>query len=80
MSLPSRVLNIIGLALGVIGAGLIWKYGLPADVNRSGQARLVVNQVNQSEINKARRFDRKSGIGFALLIIGFILQAISNLF
>ena len=78
MSLPAKILNVTGLLFGVIGAGLIWKYGLPPSVDRQGHQHLITEQVNQDEIDKARRFDKRSGIGFALLILGFILQAISD--
>lgn len=78
MTKVGALVNTIGLALGVAGAGLIWKFGLPPDVDRHGYDYIIAEQENEDEKDKARRYDKRSGIGFALLILGFIVQAIGN--
>jgi hypothetical protein len=69
----------IGLILDIIGAYLIFKYGLPEEVSKTGSINLVLEKVEPKEVEKAKKFDRLSKIGFYLLILGFIFQLISSL-
>ncbi len=73
-----RLVNSLGLIFDIIGAYLVWHYGLPPDVNRRGTRRLLLEGVDQAEIQKAKRFDFRSSVGFVCLIIGFALQLVSN--
>lgn len=74
----SDVVNSIGLAMDIFGAILLWKYGLPAAINRDGLEVITVSQVNEAEVAKAKKYDRWSQLGVTLLIAGFIFQLISN--
>jgi hypothetical protein len=76
MSSAAKLASTVGLLLAVIGAGLIWKFGLPMDVDREGRVYRITTEVDHQEMAKARRYDRRSGFGFALIIAGFILQAL----
>jgi hypothetical protein len=75
----AAITNTAGLAVSTVGAGLIWKFGLPAKLDREGHQRIILEQIDEEEKAKAARFDRRSGFGFGLLIVGFIIQAVSNL-
>ena len=72
------------LPLGTLlnSAGLLWKYGLPAGIDRLGQSFLLLESDNQAEVELAKRHDRLSRIGIVLLAIGFAigfaLQLASN--
>ena len=73
-------LSPVGLLLDVIGAILIYLYGLPEEISRKGTVYIVAEEVDDSEKIKVTNYDRKSKIGFYFLIIGFLLQFLSALF
>jgi hypothetical protein len=75
-----KLLSPIGLIMDIIGAFLIFKYGLPEEISRSGSGFLVFEKDNPEEKALAAKFDRLSKIGFRLLILGFTLQLIPSLF
>lgn len=72
------ILNSIGLGLDIIGAVLIFIYGLPAPVKRGGIESLDLIKIDEDEKRKALFYDRMSAVGLGLLITGFSLQLISN--
>jgi hypothetical protein len=69
----------VGLVLDVIGAILIFKYGLPADVSRKGYTCIVAEEEDETEKAKAKMYDRCSKTGFNLLILGFVFQFIASI-
>ena len=69
-----------GLILDILGAVLIYKYGLPEEVSRTGSIVRVVEEEDETEIIKAKKYDEYSRIGFWLLILGFIFQLISSIY
>jgi len=74
----SLVINSLGLALDVVGAFLIYKFGLPPQIDREGTVYLVTEEVDETEKQKAKQFDVRSELGIKLLIAGFLLQLVSN--
>lgn len=68
-----------GLVLDIAGALALWKYGLPAPVNRGGVQHLILEQIDEVEAATARRFERRSRWGLVLLGLGFVLQFAGNL-
>ena len=74
----SAWVNSLGLLLDVVGVILIWKFGLPEDINRSGAGHLLLEGTDESERKRAARYDRLSKIGLTLLVSGFLLQLVSN--
>ena len=74
----SNIVNSIGLVCDIIGALLIWRYGLPEAISRVGVVYRSVTQVDPTEIDKARRYDCIARCGIALLVGGFALQLVSN--
>lgn len=74
----SNIINSIGLVSDIIGAVLIWRYGLPESISRTGAINLILEQADEIEAAKARRYDCIARCGLALLIGGFVLQLISN--
>jgi len=71
-------INSAGLVLDIVGALLLWKYGLPEAINRDGAVHLVLEQTSTEEIAKARYYDGIAKIALTLLILGFALQLLSN--
>jgi len=72
------LISSIGLILDIIGAIIIFRFGLPENISRTGNQYIVTSRKDQSEIDKAKLYDFMSLIGISLLIIGFILQGIAN--
>lgn len=71
-------INSLGLLMDIVGAVLLWKYGLPEALSREGHSCLILEQVDETEKAKAASYDRWSRAGLGLLIAGFALQLISN--
>lgn len=72
----------IGLVLDIIGALLLFRYGLPQEVSRSGYAVLIAEgypESEEAERKKARHYDRMGHLGLGLLVFGFVLQLVGNL-
>jgi hypothetical protein len=76
----SKVLNSIGLLLDISGAYLLFKFGLPEEIRRSGAIALALEQVDEAEAAKAKCYDRRGKFGLGLLVVGFVLQLLSNFF
>jgi hypothetical protein len=72
------LVNSAGLVLDIAGAVLVWRYGLPAAISRTGAIHLILEQRDEAEIAKARRHDTIARRGIGLLIAGFGLQLLSN--
>lgn len=68
------MMNIIGLILNILGTGLIFWFGIPADVRRKGESCLLLESTDYTEIKKAKFYDMMSSLGFLCLIVGFIFQ------
>jgi len=75
----SKLVNSIGLILDILGALLIFRFGLPEKISRTGSSALLLEGTDEAEIEKAKCFDRITRLGIGLLIAGFALQLISNL-
>lgn len=71
-------INTLGLFFDIFGAGLLFKFGLPENISRSGAINLIAEQTDEEEKKKATRYDMWGKIGLSALMFGFVLQAISN--
>jgi hypothetical protein len=72
-------LNIKGLLLDIFGVVILFLFGLPPSINKKGHINLVLEQVDNNEIAKARRYEKISYFGLTLILLGFLFQLISNL-
>jgi hypothetical protein len=68
------IVNSTGLLLGFSGTILIWRFGLPQSVSRSGMTFLAIEELDTDEIKKARKFDRLSNLGICLIASSYLLQ------
>ena len=75
----ARLLTAVGLSLDLSGALLLWKYGLPEALRRGGSINLVCEQRDDSEISKARLYDRWATAALCLISAGFGLQLLATL-
>lgn len=73
-----KIINSIGLCFDIIGAMLVWIFGLPPDVRKGGYGFLIASK-SEKEAKKATIYNCFSILGMALLILGFILQLMSNI-
>ncbi len=76
----AKILNSGGLILDICGVVLLFKYGLPADISRTGATYIITEQRDEAEVERARKYDRLGHLGLALLIGGFVFQLASNFF
>lgn len=74
----ANCVNSLGLVLDIIGAFLLWKFGLPANISRGGHGRIIMETRDEAEAAKAEQYDRLGNWGMLLLGIGFLLQLVSN--
>jgi len=66
----SSLVNSLGLIFDIIGAILLWRFGLPEQINRAGTSRLLLPGVDKAEIQKAKWYDHMAKWGLSLLILG----------
>ena len=76
----AKTLNSIALILSVIGTGLVWKYGLPSEVDEDG-ASILTFRLSEEETNnnkkKWRRYLNLNRTGLGLIMLGFFLQLLA---
>jgi hypothetical protein len=72
------IVNSLGLLFGALGAFLIWKFGLPASIDRAGAIHIITEQRDEEEVKLAKKYDFRSGVGFWLIILSFLFQLVSN--
>lgn len=73
----ANVVSSTGLVLDIVGVALIFKYGLSADVSKTGADYLVWGGGSE-ETREYRHYKRMSRIGLGCLMVGFALQLASN--
>lgn len=72
------LINSVGLLFDVVGAFLIFRFGVATIIDTGGRDIVVGGQIGNEEAAKIYRHKRLSKIGLGLLLFGFILQFISN--
>ena len=73
-----HAINSVGLCLDIAGAILVWKFGLPESISRTGAAFLQADPVDVAEKRRAERYDLWASFGIGLLVAGFVSQLVSN--
>ena len=76
----SDIVSSIGLAFDIVGVVILFKYGLPAEVRKTGGFILGwgTDEPNEKAEREYRFYKRMSRIGLGSLILGFGLQIVSN--
>jgi hypothetical protein len=73
------VLNSIGLVLDIFGVVLLFKFGLPEEIRRTGASFVIIEETDEAEVTRAMLYDRLGRLGLGLLILGFTFQLTANL-
>ncbi|GHN02370.1 hypothetical protein WSM22_38590 [Cytophagales bacterium WSM2-2] len=78
----SNWFTLIGLVFDIVGALLLFKYGLPSKVKEMGSAFGGGPEADEEEKERLaynRKIEIMANTGLVLLILGFVLQFIANL-
>jgi hypothetical protein len=76
----ANIVNAFGLVSDIVGACLIFRYGLPKWIPRDNE-QLIVDGGNVSDPEPETKLDsytKYNRIGLVFLITGFLLQLISD--
>ncbi len=76
--IASKAVTATGLTFDLVGALLLWRYGLPEAVSRDGSIRLICEQRDDAEAAKARRYDCLATVALCLITTGFGLQLLAT--
>lgn len=71
-------INSLGLIFDIIGVLILFKYGLPSNVSKNGEVGMTFLTKDNEDEKKYKKYKFRSNIGLIIIIIGFILQIISN--
>ena len=71
------VINSVGLVFDIGGVVLLFRYGLPENVSKTGATFLSLSR-NEEAVNKWKRYKKISYLALGLLVSGFSLQLVSN--
>lgn len=73
-----KAVTSLGLVLDIVGVLMLWRFGLPENVDRKGDEYWITGNKHPDEIAKAKKYDRLSLAAICLIVIGFILQITSQ--
>ncbi len=72
--MESRILNTIGLSLVLVGLALLYYFGLPPSVDPTGAVRIIVENTEDEEIAKVKRYRLWSQTSIILIAVGLLFQ------
>jgi hypothetical protein len=70
----------IGLVLDIFGVVLLFLYGLPPQISRTGTTYVTTEEIDEEEKKQAKKYVFRSWVALGLLVTGFLLQLIGNIF
>ena len=74
----SNIINSAGLVIDIIGVVLIFFFGISPMIDSEGSVFITLEQRDELEIRKAKKYKCISRFGLILIALGFIAQIISN--
>ena len=74
MTICSKILNSVGLVLVIVGCILLYRFGLPPAFDPSGASFLLLEESDEANIAKGKRYRWWGRCGIALVGIGSGLQ------
>jgi hypothetical protein len=76
--ISTTTLNTLGLLFDLFGVLLLFKFGLPSDIDKNGSIGIILEQEDEDEKKKWIQYNFWSKTGLGFISLGFILQIISN--
>ena len=73
----SDYITSLGLALDIFGAILLFLFGLPPDFDPLGRRFITLEQTDEAEREKGKRYRFWGRFGLGLLIAGFFAQLVA---
>jgi uncharacterized protein YjeT (DUF2065 family) len=74
MNKKAQIINTVGLGLVVGGCLLLYCFGLPPQVNPSGESLILLEKKDEAQIAKGKRYGWLGRFGIFLVAIGSALQ------
>jgi len=74
----SATINSIGLGLDIVGATLLLFFWVAPQTAFAGQVATNEFEYNERDRKKLKRMKWVAWLGFGLMILGFVLQLVSN--
>jgi hypothetical protein len=74
-----RILNIVGLALNMIGVLILFRWGMPFRMTTGGRISLVLEQTDAGAAMLDQIYAICGWVGLVMLIIGTLLQIVAAL-
>ena len=75
----SRMFNLIGLALTLVGVLILFRWGMPFHVPTGGAVALITEGGDRREIALERIYTVIGYVGLVALIAGTVLQMVATL-
>jgi hypothetical protein len=75
----SRVFNLVGLALTLVGVLILFRWGMPFHVPTGGASHLILLQSDPKDIALERIYTIIGYVGLTALILGTVLQMVATL-
>lgn len=75
----SRVFNLVGLALSLVGVLILFRWGMPFHVPTGGAIHLITEQADEKEKALEHIYTIIGYVGLTLLIAGTVLQMVAVL-
>jgi hypothetical protein len=78
-----NILSSVGLIFDMTGVFILYRNGLPSNINDDGGALLADGETSDEEEqrkNKNKKIRRYARIGLALIFVGFIFQFAGTIF
>lgn len=75
-----KYLSLVGQILEIIGAAILFQYGVPPYTPKYGGAVITYSGVTPEQKGKTKRYSKMNKIGFGFILIGFLLQGFQSVF
>ena len=73
------LIDTLGLLIDIVGVLLLWVFGFPAaEIIRGGKNNVAASQRGEAQAADAKGYESRARLALSLILIGFVLQMISN--
>ncbi|WP_439407213.1 hypothetical protein [Legionella bozemanae] len=79
IKIGENYINIVSYIFGFIGSLIIYIYGIPNQIDTGGQISMVLEQEDEEEKIKIKKFRKFSKFGLSLIALSFLFQIILSI-